>query len=81
MNPHQEPISQETQTCEKDRCATGGCGGSGVCPGVGLLLAYLVGAGIDLLTGLTWLGWVVGASLALILITGAWRFLPKRPHS
>jgi len=59
-------------------CPTGGCGGPGLCPGIALLLAYLAGGGVTWLTGLHWLGWVVGLSLVLILITGAWRFLPAR---
>lgn len=59
----------------KRSCPTGGCGGPGLCPGVALMLAYLAGAGVTLLTGLTWLGWTVGLPLGLILITGAWRFL------
>lgn len=74
MNVDQEPTSQKTTTCAKDRCSTGGCGGPGLCPGVALLFAYAAGGGIALLTGLNWLGWAVGILLALILITGAWRF-------
>lgn len=64
----------------KNSCPTGGCGGPGLCPGVALLLAYVAGSGLALLTGLQWLGWVVGIALAFILITGAWRFLgSERP--
>jgi len=55
-------------------CPTGGCGGPGLCPGVALLLAYLTGTGVTLLTGLNWLGWPVGVPVAVILITGAWHF-------
>ena len=65
-------------TCAKDSCRTGGCGGPGLCPGIALLLAYLGGAGVALLTGMVWLGWVVGIPIGIILITGAWRFLPRR---
>lgn len=65
-----------TDACTEKSCATGGCGGPGLCPGVALLLAYALGAGITMLTGLNWLGWAVGIPVGLILITGAWRFLP-----
>lgn len=67
-----------TAEAAKNTCSTGGCGGPGLCPGVALLLAYVAGGGIALLTGIQWLGWAIGVPLALILITGAWRFLgPK----
>lgn len=68
-------------TCSKKSCSTGGCGGPGLCPGIALLIAYVAGSSITLLTGLTWLGWVVGVPTALILLTGAWRFLPGNKHS
>ncbi|MGZ0654720.1 hypothetical protein ACWPKO_16115 [Coraliomargarita sp. W4R53] len=58
-------------------CPTGGCGGPGLCPGIALMIAYTSGIGITWLTGLTWLGWAVGIPLAIILLTGAWRFLPR----
>lgn len=70
--------SSPEASCTKRRCATGGCGGPGLCPGIALLLAYAVGGGTALLSGLPWLGWTVGIPTALILITGAWRFLPTR---
>jgi hypothetical protein len=61
------------------RCSTGGaCGTPGLCPGTAILLAYLAGAGLVALTGLPWLGWAVGVPLGLALITGAWRWLPRR---
>lgn len=69
--------SGEDSACDSGSCATGGCGGPGLCPGVALLLAYVFGGGIALLTGMNWLGWAVGIPVALILITGAWRFLPQ----
>jgi len=59
-------------------CSVGGCGGPGLCPGIALLLAYAVGTGLSFLTGMAWLGWLVGVPLAIILITGAWRFLPRQ---
>jgi len=34
--------------------------------------------GIAALTGLHWLGWAVGVSLAFVLLTGAWRWLPNK---
>ena len=71
---HSNPSYKSTGNNES--CATGGCGGPGLCPGVALFLAYVIGAGVTLLTGLTWLGWTVGIPIALILLTGAWRFLP-----
>lgn len=66
-----------------DSCASGGtdcssCGGPGICPGMALLIAYVVGSGTAILTGLEWLGWTVGVSLGLVLLTGAWRFLSRR---
>lgn len=63
-------------TCSTNSCRTGGCGGPGLCPGVALLLAYLLGSGAALITGFTWLGWGVGVPVAIVLVTGAWRFLP-----
>jgi membrane protein implicated in regulation of membrane protease activity len=59
-------------------CTTGSCGGPGLCPGVALFIAYAVGAGLVLLTGLYWLGWAVALPLALILLAGAWRFPSKK---
>ncbi len=58
-------------------CTTGSCGGPGLCPGIALFIAYAVGGGLAALTGLNWLGWTVGIPLILILITGAWTFIPK----
>ncbi len=65
-------------SCSDASCSTGSCGGPGLCPGIALFIAYSVGGGLTMLTGIPWLGWAVGVPLALILITGAWRFLPKR---
>lgn len=70
--PHTAPI------CTDKSCATGPCGGPGLCPGIALFIAWGAGIGIAALTGLTWLGWAIGIPLALILITGAWRWLPNR---
>ncbi len=50
-------------------------------PGFGFLAAYAVGAGIVYLTGFEWLGWAVGIPLGLVLLTGAWRFLPRRKQA
>ena len=58
-------------------CAMGGCGGPGLCPGIALFIAYAVGAGLTFLTGLVWLGWLVGVPLAIVLITGAWKLIPS----
>jgi|GEM_PF-1573258 len=80
----QEPVSDEAKQVDGlaaktgKNCSTGGCGGPGLCPGIALMLAYLVGAGIVWLTGLTWLGWAVGIPLAIVLLTGAWRYLPRK---
>jgi|GEM_PF-1181837 len=76
MKTKTEELPPENATRVNASCPTGGCGGPGLCPGIALLLAYLVGGGVTLLTGLHWFGWAVGLPLALILITGAWRFLP-----
>lgn len=60
-----------------DKChASGSCGGPGLCPGIALFIAFIVGSAITVLTGLEWLGWSIGVPLALILFTGAWRWLP-----
>ncbi|NBB78904.1 MAG: hypothetical protein GVY36_05585 [Verrucomicrobia bacterium] len=74
MSEHLETETPD-KSCTSQSCQTGRCDGPGLCPGVALLLAYLVGGGIALLTGLKWLGWAVGLPLALVLISGAWRFL------
>jgi hypothetical protein len=75
MSPSQNKESTASPNTSPNSCPTGGCGGPGLCPGVALLLAYAVGSGITLLTGIQWLGWAVGIPLAVILITGAWLFL------
>ena len=74
MSLIQNEKTTTSQNTSPNTCPTGGCGGPGLCPGVALLLAYVAGAGISLLTGIQWLGWAVGIPLAVILITGAWRF-------
>lgn len=51
----------------------GGCGGPGLCPGIAIMIAWIVGAGVLLVTGQQWLAWAIGVPLALILITGVWR--------
>lgn len=76
-----DEITKGTTSCPTEGCQSGGCGGPGLCPGVALLLGYVVGSAVTLLSGLVWLGWVVGLPLTLILVTGAWRYLPKRPSS
>ncbi len=78
MKTNPEIQSPETSSQVNPSCSTGGCGGPGLCPGIALLLAYGVGGGIAWITGLNWLGWTIGLPLAIILITGAWRFLPSR---
>lgn len=76
-----DPSNPSDLSNEPQSCSTGSCGGPGLCPGVALFLAYVLGGGITLLTGLTWLGWSIGVPTALILITGAWRYLPKGKNS
>lgn len=76
MNPKND--TSPPATCSDGSCTTGPCGGPGLCPGIALFIAYAVGGGLAALTGIYWLGWAVGVPLALILITGAWRFLPKK---
>lgn len=68
----------EPDTCTGKSCPTGSCGGPGLCPGIALFIAWGAGIGITMLSGLEWLGWAVGIPLALILITGAWRWLPTK---
>ena len=70
--------SSSPASCSSDSCPTGSCGGAGLCPGIALFIVYAGGGGLAMLTGLHWLGWAVGVPLALILITGAWRFIPKK---
>lgn len=70
--------SHTAPTCTDKSCATGTCGGPGLCPGIAIFIAWAAGNGIAALTGLTWLGWAVGILLGLVLITGAWRWLPAR---
>jgi len=84
-NPTAEPLKSATSSRarqeppEASSCPTGGgCDGPGLCPGVALLLAYLAGGSVALLTGHDWLGWAVGAPVGLVLATGAWKYLPKR---
>jgi len=73
-----KPQSETDPTCTDHSRATGRCGGPGLCPGIALFLAYVIGVGIAMLTGLPWLGWAAGVPVALILLTGAWRWLPGR---
>lgn len=74
MNPKSD--NSPPTTCSESTCASGFCGSSGLCPGVALFIAYALGAGLSVITGLHWLGWAVGVPLFLILLTGAWIFLP-----
>jgi hypothetical protein len=55
-------------------CSTGGYGSKGLCPGIALLLAYLVGFGLAELTGITLLGFLVGLPLFIVLVIG----LPRK---
>lgn len=75
-HPHSKPTN--APTCSDKSCTTASCGGPGLCPGIALFIAWGAGIGIATLTGIAWLGWAVGILLALILITGAWRWLPGR---
>jgi hypothetical protein len=61
-------------THQNTSCSTGGCSCKGLCPGVTLLLAYLVGFGLAELTGVTLLGVLVGLPLFIELILG----LPRK---
>lgn len=70
-----QPLGNNITQTEKSTCSS--CCSPGLCPGTTLLLAYLTGIGISLMTGIQWLGWVVGIATAIILVTGAWRFLRK----
>ena len=70
--PHTEPNRTDKS------CTSGTCGGPGLCPGIAVAIAWAAGIGINALTGLAWPGWAVGVPLALILATGAWRWLPNR---
>lgn len=76
--PHTHSKPTNAATCSDESCTTASCGGPGLCPGIALFIAWGAGIGIVTLTGIAWLGWVVGMALALILITGAWRWLPGR---
>jgi len=51
-------------------CSTGGCGSKGLCPGVAMFVAYLVGFGLTGLTGSTLLGFAVGVPLFVLLVLG-----------
>lgn len=73
-----KPHSHHAPTRTDKSCTSGSCGGPGLCPGIALFIAWGAGIGIAALTGLPWLGWAVGIPLALILITGAWRWLPSK---
>ena len=80
MNRDNTPIDQLEQDRSeklKPSCA-GGCGGPGLCPGVALMIAWGVGFALMTLTGREWIGWSVGIPLALILISGAWKWFPPR---
>ncbi|MFK7852227.1 MAG: hypothetical protein AB8D78_14720 [Akkermansiaceae bacterium] len=76
MNNSSAP--SENKVWDRPSCSTGSCGGQGLCPGIALLLAYGLGVGMSLLTGIDWLGWALGIPSAIFLITGAWRFLPNK---
>lgn len=73
-----KPRPETADACSTDSFAVGACDGPGLCPGVALLLAYAIGGGVGMMTGLPWLGWTVGIPLGLVLLTGAWRWLPGR---
>lgn len=80
MSKEEIPEEDTRSACcdsSKPSC-TGGCGGPGLCPGIALGIAWAVGFGLMTLTGREWIGWSVGIPLGLILLTGAWKWLPKR---
>ena len=54
------------------------CSGPGVCPGIAILIGYAIGSGASHLSGLPWLGWAVGLPLIVILVTGAWQYIPRK---
>ncbi len=69
-----EPVSTSGA---KPECA-GGCGGAGLCPGVAIMIAWGTALAVVALTGREWIGWAAGVPLALILITGAWKWRPGK---
>ena len=59
-------------------CASGTCGGQGLCPGIALMISWGVGLLLTSLSGREWIGWTVAIPLGLILLTGAWKWLPRK---
>lgn len=52
-------------------CPVGGCGTTkGMCPGIALGISYLLCAGIIKLSGIDWLGYLVGIAVGILLILG-----------
>lgn len=75
---HSHSDSTPAPSCNEKSCATGTCGGPGICPGIAIFIAWALGIGTTTLTGIAWLGWAIGIPLAFILLTGAWRWLPGK---
>ena len=59
------------------KCKDSACG-PGVCPGIAMLMSFIVGSGISYITGIEWLTLPVTIILSLVLISGVYRrILPR----
>ena len=74
--PDETPEPQGTCGA-KPKCA-GSCGVAGLCPGVAIMIAWGIALAVVALTGREWIGWSVGVPLALILMTGVWKWRPGK---
>ncbi|MEN8662142.1 MAG: hypothetical protein ACN4GF_01405 [Lentimonas sp.] len=54
----------------KTNCTSVGCGGTGICPGVALLISIMLGYGIEALSGSTLFASLIGVPLCIALILG-----------
>ena len=70
-----QPVTLEKQCKTGTSCSTGSCGGAGMCPGVALFLSATLGLGVASYFSTSWLSWLVGAPLFVLLVSGYWRKL------
>ena len=66
------------EDCETGQCKTGGCGVSkGLCPGIALVIAYAVGAGVSYVTKQPALQFPIMIGLGAMLILGVYPTGPR----
>ena len=78
-----EPVRESQNGAQKEgaSCSVVGCDGAGMCPGVALMIGFLVGSGLTVLTGIQWLMPATTVVLGGVLISGIHKRLWRRRGS